>query len=54
MNRKQKFRLGLQWGSLAWLGYVTVQSVRESSPLMFAWATALVVLSPRREPTSIR
>lgn len=25
MDTKQKFRLGLQWGALAWLGYVVVQ-----------------------------
>ena len=45
MNTKQSFRLGLQWGALAWLGYIAVQSVRESSPLMFAWAAALGVLA---------
>lgn len=28
MDTKQKFRLGLQWGALAWLGYITVQALR--------------------------
>lgn len=45
MDTKQKLRLGLQWGALAWLGYITVRSVLiGSSPVMFAWILACVLL----------
>ena len=46
MDTKQKLRLGLQWGALAWLGYVTVRSVLiGSSPVLFAWMLAGVLLA---------
>jgi hypothetical protein len=37
MNTKLKFRLGLQWGALAWLGYVVIQSVRDALPMAAPW-----------------
>lgn len=46
MDTKERFRLGLQWGALAWLGYITVQSVLTwSTPVMFAWMLACVLLA---------
>lgn len=45
MDTKQKFKLGLQWGALAWLGYIAVQAVLLGScPVMFTWMLACVLL----------
>jgi hypothetical protein len=46
MDTKQKLRLGLQWGALAWLVYITVQSaLLGSCPMVFVWMVVCGLLA---------
>ncbi len=46
MDAQERFRLALQWGALAWLGYVAVQTARLGScPMVFAWMLACALLA---------
>src|SRR5262245_29085409 len=46
MSTRQHWSRGLQWGACAWLGYVTLQSVRGALwPMAAVWITSCVLIA---------
>jgi hypothetical protein len=45
MDAKQKLRMGLQWGALAWLVYIAVQAIRdELNWALLVWPVGILLL----------